>query len=73
MAVPEEAWPGARRVGLGAMGAGRGGLGGSVRAHSLRGGRHGAGDDALLVAHTAAGRALGHTFHGLKIKYTAKN
>lgn len=55
------------------MGAGRGGLGGSVRAHSLRGGRHGAGDDALLVAHTAAGRALGHTFHGLKIKYTAKN
>ena len=61
-AVPEEARPGARRVGLRATGAGRGGLGGSVRVHSLRGGRHGAGDDALLVAHTTAGRALRHIF-----------
>lgn len=61
-AVPEEARPGARRVGLGAVGAGRGGLGSSsVRAQSLRGGHHGAGDDTLLVAHTAAGRALRHT------------
>ena len=67
-AVPEEARPGARRVGLGATGAGRGGLGGSVGAHSLRGGSHGAGDDALLVAHTTAGRALRHTFLETQVK-----
>lgn len=72
-AVPEEAGPGARRVGLGAVGAGRGGLGSSsgVRAQSLRGGHHGAGDYTLLVAHTAAGRALNHTqihTHGQLLK-----
>lgn len=64
-AVPEEARPGARRVRLGAMGAGRGGLGSSssssVRVRSLGGGNHGAGDNTLLVANTTAGRALSHT------------
>ncbi len=60
-AVPKEAWPGARRVGLRAAGTGRGGLGRRVEAQCLRGGNHRAGDDALLVAHTTGGRALHHT------------
>jgi len=59
-AVPEEARPGAGRVGLGAEGAGRRGPGRGIGPPSPRGGRRGAGDQPLLVAHRAAGGALSH-------------
>lgn len=56
-AFREEARPGARRARRRTIRAGKGGL--SVHTLSGRGG--GAGDNTLLVANTAAGRALSHT------------
>lgn len=58
-AFREEARPAARRARLRTIRAGKGGLG--VHTLSGRGGHQGAGDNTLLVANTAAGRALSHT------------